>query len=741
MPRIPLSAYGFTFIESDHLPEGVDEYYLRDSQIAAWGCTWRNLAPAEILRLEQQGNVCPDWSRVLVEDPFDVSLIKDNAFYGLVRIGSMEPYVVGYHDFLLPEGIRDSHIISCDIGRHCAIHRCAYMAHYIIGEGSILSEVDELDATNHCKAGVGVVMEGESEDVRIWLSIMNEAEGRSVLPFEDLICADAWLWGTYREHKRLMEQLVELTGKTKDLRRGRYGVIGEHAVIKTCRVIKDVNIGPYAYIKGANKLKNLTIKSQAVSPSQIGEGVELVNGIIGYGCHVFYGVKAVRFVMGNNSNLKYGARLLNSVLGDNSTISCCEVLNSLVFPFHEQHHNNSFLIAALVQGQSNMAAGANIGSNHNTRGNDGEFIARRGFWPALSSTIKYNSCFAPFAMVTKGSYPNEMDIPLPFSLVSFSEQEHCLIVIPAYWWMYNRYALERNDWKFHNRDKRKIAVQHIETDYLAPDILESIEHGMHLLEVWTGQSALASEVPTVPVDPSQEGLAAYGKRLLEEHPDGLPFAVVTTTLERSAIPSRIHKVSEAYRAYREMMLFACGRTLLSYLHSQSNGATPRATLGALEERMKQEPLLREAVSGPFVNMGGQIVSEPLVKRLIASIEEGSVDSWQAVHAVYDRWWNDYATIKALNALVVLQRLEGKPLDGQSWSHFMTSFASLCDMNAAEVYKTRKKDFEDSFRHSTYRNDEEMAAVLGKPEEAQFVKESRLRMNAFQELVNTYSRWE
>ena len=81
--------------------------------------------------------------------------------------------------------------------------------------------------------------------------------------------------------------------------------------------------------------------------------------------------------MGDNSQLKYGARLINSYLGDNSTISCCEVLNSLIFPAHEQHHNNSFLCAATVFGQSNMAAGATIGSNHNSRGADGEIIAGR----------------------------------------------------------------------------------------------------------------------------------------------------------------------------------------------------------------------------------------------------------------------------------------------------------------------------------------------------------------------------
>ncbi len=71
-------------------------------------------------------------------------------------------------------------------------------------------------------------------------------------------------------------------------------------------------IGSDAYIKGANKLKNLTINSSAEAPTQIGEGCEMVNGIIGFGCKAFYGVKAVRFILASHSQLKYGARLINS---------------------------------------------------------------------------------------------------------------------------------------------------------------------------------------------------------------------------------------------------------------------------------------------------------------------------------------------------------------------------------------------------------------------------------------------
>ncbi len=177
----------------------------------------------------------------------------------------------------------------------------------------------------------------------------------------------------------LQKALVSITQASMDNRRGYYGTTGNQCVIKNSLILKDVKIGSNAYIKGANKIKNLTINSSPEEPTQIGEGVELVNGIIGYGCHIFYGCKAVKFILGNNSNLKYGARLINSFLGDNSTISCCEVLNNLIFPAHEQHHNNSFLIASVVMGQSNIAAGATIGSNHNSRANDNEMQAGTGF--------------------------------------------------------------------------------------------------------------------------------------------------------------------------------------------------------------------------------------------------------------------------------------------------------------------------------------------------------------------------
>src|SRR5690606_1000976 len=269
-----------------------------------------------------------------------------------------------------------------------------------------------------------------------------------------MLPGDAYLWSRSRQDEKLQERLKAMAEKTSDTRRGYYGTIGERTVIKNCRIIKDVNIGSDAYFKGANKLKNLTINSDAERKSQIGEGCELVNGIVGYGCRIFYGVKAVRFILSSHSQLKYGARLINSYLGNNSTISCCEVLNSLIFPSHEQHHNNSFLCAALVMGQSNIAAGATLGSNHNSRSPDGEIIAGRGFWPGLCVSLKHNSRFATFTLIAKGDYPAELNIPIPFSLINNDVSNNCLVVIPAYWQMYNMYALARNAAKYVERDRR-----------------------------------------------------------------------------------------------------------------------------------------------------------------------------------------------------------------------------------------------------------------------------------------------
>jgi hypothetical protein len=115
-------------------------------------------------------------------------------------------------------------------------------------------------------------------------------------------------------------------------------------------------------------------------------------------------------------------------------------------------------------GQSNIAAGATLGSNHNSRGADGEVIMGRGFWPGLCVSIKHNSIFPSFTILNKGDYHHELNIPIPFSLISNDTIKDELLVMPGYWFLYNFYALARNAWKYQDRDKRKNIDQYFEYD-------------------------------------------------------------------------------------------------------------------------------------------------------------------------------------------------------------------------------------------------------------------------------------
>src|SRR5919202_6307582 len=405
----PLSSIGYGFIDPEYLPAGKDEYHLRNRQNRS-GIQYRQLTAYEIEVLVRNNNTSDDWNKLQVSNAFNPELVKNCKFFGLVRIGQLEPVSLEYHNICLPVGLYNSNIISCDFGNNVVVNNVNYISHYIVGNEVMLCNIHELHTTNLSKFGNGVIKEGEDEAVRIWLKVCNENAGRKILPFNGMLPGDAYLWSKHRDDEALMQRFKELTEVKFDKQRGYYGKIGDRCVIKNTSIIKDVWIGCDAYIKGANKLKNLTINSSHEASSQIGEGCELVNGVVGFGCRIFYGVKAVRFIMASHSQLKYGARLINSFLGNNSTISCCEVLNSLIFPAHEQHHNNSFLCAATVMGQSNMAAGATIGSNHNRRAADGEMIASRGFWPGLCVSLKHNSRFATFTLLAKADYAYELNI-------------------------------------------------------------------------------------------------------------------------------------------------------------------------------------------------------------------------------------------------------------------------------------------------------------------------------------------
>lgn len=717
----PISSLGYNFVAKEFIPKGKDEYYLRNIQNRS-GIAYRSLTKAEIKTLQQNNNTADDWGKILVADPFNSNLVKNCNFFGLIRIGKLENVFLEYHDIRLQVGLYNSTIISCDFGDNVAINNVNYMSHYIAGNEVIIVNVNELAASDHSKFGNGIIREGEKENVRIWLEICNENAGRGILPFNGMLPGDAWLWSRYRDDDILMNKFKQFTEKRFDKKRGYYGKIGDGTVIKNCRIIKDTWIGSEAYVKGANKLKNLTINSGPEGKTQIGEGVELVNGIIGFGCRIFYGVKAVRFILSDHSQLKYGARLINSYLGYNSTISCCEVLNSLIFPAHEQHHNNSFLCAALVLGQSNMAAGATIGSNHNSRGADGEIIAGRGFWPGLCVSLKHNSKFASFTIIAKGDYPAEINIPIPFSLVSNDLANDKLVVMPAYWFMYNMYALARNEEKYEARDQRHDKTQHIEYDFLAPDSINEIFDSILLIKKFTGTAFAKKQNKKL----NEEQTIKLGEKLLEEKDPIIDeLEILANEFENAGRKVQLTKVQQAYLIFKELIIYYGVNQLLHF--AWDNKMTD------WEKFYAALPL--RARRSNWLNIGGQLFPQPAFNTFRKDIYSGKIKSWDEVHTFYTINSQIYPEQKLQHSFASLvEILQLKPADFSKkvLKELIKQAVTSREWMVKGIFESRAKDYYNPFRKMVYDNRKQMETVIGKLDENSFIKKKIVEMKSYRE---------
>ena len=726
--KIPIGSLGYNFVAAQYIPKGKDEYYLRNLQNRN-GIQYRKLTAFEIEVLVRNRNTSDDWNCVLVSDAFNPELVKNCKFFGLVRIGKLEALYLSFHDIRLPVGLYNSTIISCDFGDNVVVDNVNYMSHYIAGNEVIIVNVNELTVSDHSKFGNGIVKRGEDESVRIWLEICNENAGRSVIPFNGMLPGDAYLWSRYRDDEVVMTRFKEFTQKKFDNKRGYYGKIGDRTVIKNSKIIKDVWIGSDAYIKGANKLKNLTINSSPEEISQIGEGVELVNGIVGFGCRIFYGVKAVRFILASNSQLKYGARLINSFLGNNSTISCCEVLNSLIFPAHEQHHNNSFLCAALIMGQSNMAAGATIGSNHNSRGADGELIAARGFWPGLCVSLKHNSKFASFTLVAKSDYSFELNIPIPFSLVSNDASNDKLLVMPAYWFMHNMYALARNAVKHADRDKRNEKIQLLEYEYLAPDSVNEIFDALHLLKKFTGTAYAKSCKKKY----SDREVLELGEKLLESRTGEVDkLEIVAEGFENSHRKTELIKVLPAYGIFKELVTY--------YGISQLIDFAVREKIASWEVFSKALPV--EAKRTPWENVGGQLFPKASIDTLVKQIHSDKINSWDDVHQFYQKNGELYKEQKlqhAFASLLEINKLTAKKFDKKLFKTFLDKALATREWMTKAIYDSRAKDYHNDFRRMVYTSQKQMDTVLGKLDDNGFINQQKQEFKKFRTQVDTLVR--
>jgi hypothetical protein len=371
-------------------------------------------------------------------------------------------------------------------------------------------------------------------------------------------------------------------------------------------------------------------------------------------------------------------------------------------------------------GQSNIAAGATIGSNHNSRSPDGEIIAGRGFWPGLCVSLKHNSKFASFTIIAKGNYPAELDIQLPFTLVCNNESTDRLVLVPAYWFKYNMYALARNCWKYLDRDKRIERIQQIEYDYLAPDSINEMFAGLNIMEESVGNAYLLKYNP---VNETRKP-AEIGKELLfNQNPFVEELEVLLENHENSKRKVQLTKVTQGYTIFNNMIVYYGINELVKF--SKTTEFTSFTQLVSVFSNMSGR--------GEWLNIGGQLISKNSVNELRNKIRSGELNAWEDIHEFYIHQGSTYSEQKLFHAFASILELKSYSINALTADMLIALIDEAMltkEWMTENIYESRAKDYHNPFRKMVYDNALEMEAVMGSLEDNSFIQQQREALTQF-----------
>jgi hypothetical protein len=351
----------------------------------------------------------------------------------------------------------------------------------------------------------------------------------------------------------------------------------------------------------------------------------------------------------------------------------------------------------------------------------------RGFWPGLCVSIKHNSMFASFSLLNKGDYNYELNVPIPFSLISNDPLKDELVIMPGYWFLYNFYALARNASKYVDRDKRITKSPIYEYAYLAPDSVNELIKAKKIIAISVAKASLLKQKDAS--NYSDEKLANIGDKILtsqtKKEIDSL--TVFAEGIENSKRKVRYIKCYDAYHMFHKMIFMYGMDALTETLFHQKTSS--------LDAALKQLP--SPAKDLDWINVGGQLIPQKNIHSVLNQIKNGVIEDWDQMHEFYHNESTKYETRKRQHALAVLELHTHKKIEGLSakqFSNWLDEYLLIKTEVAQKIKATRAKDYSNQFRKMVYLNDEEMNVVVGKLEDNSFINQQMSALNAL--IANT-----
>jgi hypothetical protein len=215
-----------------------------------------------------------------------------------------------------------------------------------------------------------------------------------------------------------------------------------------------------------------------------------------------------------------------------------------------------------------------------------------------------------------------------------------------------------------------------------------------------------------------EALKNQGKLLLDSNDPSLhALNFFAEGFENSSRKVRILKLLKAYGIYRELIMHYMVNQVL--IHAKKFDGLV-SFQNAIPENKKPDH---------WVNVGGQLIRQRALDKMIADIHYNRVKSWPDIHQFYVQESEKYPLDKLYHALDIFQEVYGisfKKINTQDFLKYLKQSVTTAEWITQGIKSSRKKDYLNPFRKMVYSNQSEMDQVVGKFDDNSFIKSQEMQ---------------
>jgi hypothetical protein len=426
----------------------------------------------------------------------------------------------------------------------------------------------------------------------------------------------AYFLAWYKHRHGLINELEsKITNYSESVKSSR-GTIGEYAVIRNCRQIKNVRFGSYSQVSGVTRLENGSVNSNKFAPVKLGSGILAENFIFSSGSEISDGTIISNCFVGQGCILGKQYSAENSLFFANCQGFHGEACSIFGGPYTVTHHKSTLLISGMFS-FCNAGSGSNQSNHMYKLGPIHHGIVERGSKTTSDSYILWPAKIGAFTLVMGRHYKNADTSDLPFSYLIENKDDSW--IVPGI--NLRSVGTIRDVMKWPQRDRRNDPekLDCINFNLLSPFTIEKMHKGLEILKSLKEISGETTEV----------------------------FAYRNTLISKSALDKGINLYDKAIYKF-------LGNSVISRLEKCNI-----QTLDELKECLNPKTSIGQ---GEWSDLAGLIAPKTEINNLIRKIEQKEIGGLENIEQEFKNLHSNYYDFEWTWASELLVEKTGKRIE-------------------------------------------------------------------------------